>query len=481
MKRYTTHGMATDQGRIGGLVGQRHARGGARRAAWPRSGSPSRVPTRSRCRSRRWPARRCASTSSPSAACRCTTGTRPPARPSSSTGLWLRPLVYSRESRLGGGARGGARACARQVGITDVSTLGKIDVQGPDAAQLPRLHLREHLLDAAGRPRALRHHAARGRHAARRRHDLAPGARALPRSRRPPPTRPRCSSTWSSSCRRNCPHLRGAADRRQRPVGAVRRRRAACARGARRRASRGLDLSNAAFPFMAAAPRRSRACRAGSSASPSPASWPTSSRCPRAMRTRGLDWRCSRRASRYGIRPYGLDALNTLRIEKGHVTGAELNGNTSADDLGFAAPAEEAGRLHRPRAGAAAGAAVAPERLQLVGVRPSDRARRLRNGTQLVSPRAPDTPASAIVTSCTPSVELEGWVGLALLADGRRAHRARACTRASPVHAEQHRARIVSPHMRRSGEPACPRLSGAGTAPARRARSRECRLRRRAS
>src|SRR5205814_10020666 len=38
---------------------------------------------------------------------------------------------------------------------------------------------------------------------------------------------------------------------------------------------------------------------------------------------------------RFGIAPYGLDALNTLRIEKGHVTAAELNGNTSADDLGM--------------------------------------------------------------------------------------------------------------------------------------------------
>ena len=35
------------------------------------------------------------------------------------------------------------------------------------------------------------------------------------------------------------------------------------------------------------------------------------------------------------VTPYGLDALNTLRIEKGHVTGAELNGNTGAHDLGF--------------------------------------------------------------------------------------------------------------------------------------------------
>src|SRR5262249_24495306 len=29
-----------------------------------------------------------------------------------------------------------------------------------------------------------------------------------------------------------------------------------------------------------------------------------------------------------GIRPYGLDALNLLRIEKGHVAGSEINGQT---------------------------------------------------------------------------------------------------------------------------------------------------------
>ncbi len=36
---------------------------------------------------------------------------------------------------------------------------------------------------------------------------------------------------------------------------------------------------------------------------------------------------------RYNITPYGLEALGTLRIEKGHVTGAELDGRTTARDL----------------------------------------------------------------------------------------------------------------------------------------------------
>ena len=35
----------------------------------------------------------------------------------------------------------------------------------------------------------------------------------------------------------------------------------------------------------------------------------------------------------YDITPYGLEALGTLRIEKGHVTGAEIDGRTTAQDL----------------------------------------------------------------------------------------------------------------------------------------------------
>ena len=35
----------------------------------------------------------------------------------------------------------------------------------------------------------------------------------------------------------------------------------------------------------------------------------------------------------FGMVPYGLEALGTLRIEKGHVTGAEIDGRTTAHDL----------------------------------------------------------------------------------------------------------------------------------------------------
>jgi sarcosine oxidase subunit alpha len=146
----------------------------------------------------------------------------------------------------------------------------------------------------------------------------------------------------------------------------------------------------------------------------------------------------------FGIVPYGLDALNTLRIEKGHVTGAELNGNTSADDLGMQRMLKKhgdfIGRALSQRSGL-----TAPERLQLVGVRPRARAQRLRNGLQLVAPEARTT-TLGYVTSSTPSVESDGWVGLALVAGGRQRLGQRLIG-TSPVHDETIEIEIVSPHM----------------------------------
>ena len=41
----------------------------------------------------------------------------------------------------------------------------------------------------------------------------------------------------------------------------------------------------------------------------------------------------------FGLAPYGTEAMGTLRIEKGHVAGPELDGRTTLGDLGLAAMA----------------------------------------------------------------------------------------------------------------------------------------------
>jgi sarcosine oxidase subunit alpha len=87
----------------------------------------------------------------------------------------------------------------------------------------------------------------------------------------------------------------------------------------------------------------------------------------------------------------------------------------------------------------------APDRLQLVGVRPVNRKRRLRNGAHLVAAKARSA-SLGYVTSSTPSTELDGWVGLALLAGGRRC-RGQRLLATSPVHNEATEVEIVSPQM----------------------------------
>ena len=145
----------------------------------------------------------------------------------------------------------------------------------------------------------------------------------------------------------------------------------------------------------------------------------------------------------FGALPYGVDALNTLRIEKGHVTTAELDGNASAHMLGFErmlkADGDYVGRVLAQRP-----ALTSPERAQLVGVRPTSPSARLRTGSQLVEPSAP-TRTLGVVTSCTPSVLVEGWVGLALLAGGRNRQGTRLLA-VSPVHGESVEVEITTAH-----------------------------------
>src|SRR5205814_359129 len=180
----------------------------------------------------------------------------------------------------------------------------------------------------------------------------------------------------------------------------------------------GLELSNEAFPFMAA----SVATIAGVAGRVFRISFSGELAYELAVPARHAlaVWSAVLEAGKpYGIAPYGLDALNTLRIEKGHVTAAELNGNTSADDLGMQRMLKKhgdfIGRALSQRPGL-----TAPERLQLVGVRPLARAHRLRNGLQLVAPEARTT-SLGYVTSSTPSVESDGWVGLVAVASGQLA------------------------------------------------------------
>jgi heterotetrameric sarcosine oxidase alpha subunit len=121
-----------------------------------------------------------------------------------------------------------------------------------------------------------------------------------------------------------------------------------------------------------------------------------------------------------GVVPYGMETLGTMRIEKGHVAGAELNGTTTAHDLGLgkmmSAQKDYIGRVLAGRAGLAA-----PERPALVGVKPVRADARLTAGAHLLRLGAQPTLENdeGFVSSVAFSPTLGHWIGLGFLSGGQ--------------------------------------------------------------
>jgi len=125
----------------------------------------------------------------------------------------------------------------------------------------------------------------------------------------------------------------------------------------------------------------------------------------------------------FGIAPYGIEALSVMRIEKGHVAGGELNGTTTAADLGLgrmmSTKKDYIGRMMAGREGL-----IAKDREQVVGIRPVDPSDRLRAGSHLLN--RSDKPSldndQGYITSVAYSPMIGRWIGLALLKGGRERH-----------------------------------------------------------
>ena len=114
-----------------------------------------------------------------------------------------------------------------------------------------------------------------------------------------------------------------------------------------------------------------------------------------------------------GLPPYGLEALDILRVEKGYLVGSELNGETTPMDLGIGLASlgnSCVGHelLDRP-------AFHEPARRRLVGIRASDGRAKFLGGAQLVTADEPTLPCG-YVTSSVYSPTLGEWVGLGLVA-----------------------------------------------------------------
>lgn len=332
-------------------------------------------------------------------------------------GPWLRPQCYLRRGEsLDDAARRESMAVRQGVGVADISTLGKFELWGRDAAQfLERVYINRWRSLAVGRCRygvMLREDGAvfddgtTTRIGEHRYFMTTTTAQASLAARRLEYYR---SVLWPGLDVRlvNVTDLWAAlavAGPKSRQVLA--------------RVIEGLDLGRTALPYMGYGEGRfgGRAARVFRISFSGDLAYEVY--VPAGMGA--ALWDAAMQAgAEEGIVPYGIDALNALRVEKGHVAGGELDGRVTAGDLGL-------GRMVRPdgdfigRRSLARPGLNDPQRWQLVGLAPEDGKTALPQGAKIID----DTPDRYLgeLTSTTWSPMLRMPIALALVSGGRARH-----------------------------------------------------------
>jgi sarcosine oxidase, subunit alpha len=121
-----------------------------------------------------------------------------------------------------------------------------------------------------------------------------------------------------------------------------------------------------------------------------------------------------------GATLYGIEALQVMRIEKGYLhIGTDTDGTTLPQDVGLARGIERKAEAFVGRRSLLRPVALDAQRLQLVGLRPLDGRSPLRVGAH-IAPHAAPAPIEGRVTSSCCSPELGHPVALALLSAGSR-------------------------------------------------------------
>ena len=143
---------------------------------------------------------------------------------------------------------------------------------------------------------------------------------------------------------------------------------------------------------------------------------------------------------------YGLEALGALRVEKGHVTGAELDGRVTIDDAGLGKMASikksYIGSAMRKR-----GVLSADNRETLVGFFPTDLKETFNAGTIVCEKNNIKGQGIGRITSVTHSPELGHWIGIGFVEGGLDKWKNITLVGADPVRNKQMNLKVVSPHM----------------------------------
>jgi sarcosine oxidase subunit alpha len=143
---------------------------------------------------------------------------------------------------------------------------------------------------------------------------------------------------------------------------------------------------------------------------------------------------------------YGLEALGALRIEKGHVTGAELDGRVTIDDAGLgkmASPNKSfIGSVLRNRP-----ELLREDRPRLVGIKPVNPDDTFNAGSILCKAEQVSGLGEGWITAVTHSPALGHWIGLGFISSGHEAWQGKAVIAADPVRKGDIEVEIISPHM----------------------------------
>lgn len=153
---------------------------------------------------------------------------------------------------------------------------------------------------------------------------------------------------------------------------------------------------------------------------------------------------------------YGTEALGALRTEKGHVTGVELDGRVTIEDAGLGKMASSKKSYigsvlrHRPEL-------VRDDRPRLVGIFPKDRTKTFKSGAILCGADSVSGLGEGWITAVTYSPALGHWIGLGYIRGGQVAWDGRHAVAADPTRTGNVDVEIVSPHMY---DPAGERMRG---------------------
>ncbi|RDW12840.1 sarcosine oxidase subunit alpha family protein [Paracoccus thiocyanatus] len=208
----------------------------------------------------------------------------------------------------------------------------------------------------------------------------------------------------------------------------------------------GFDLSNGAFPFMACAELtvcgglRARLFRISFSGELA-YEIAVPARYGQALAERLIE-----QGADLGVTPYGTEALGVMRIEKGHAAGNELNGQTTAQMLGL-------GRMVSTRKDAVGAVmsrreGLAAERRVLVGLQPVDAADPVVAGAHLFAEGVPQDTSSdqGWISSACFSPHVGSAIGLGFLVDGA-GRMGEVVVGANPLQGQTVRLRVVPAHF----------------------------------